>query len=132
MNNINGTDDLSLKQIILYLGGKSLELKITGPENNNELNELKELDKQGLVKFQVIDASSGFVARKDILQKLINDLSTQNAFTEIVDRNIKSPSLVQICASNVWLRKSKLTPEEFEKMVCEEDLMLEKYRDLKK
>lgn len=129
MNSI--IDESALKQVILYLDGISLELKIVGPNNNHELKELKKLDEQGLVKFRVIDVSAGFIAHKDILQKLVHDLSCQNAFAEIVDRNIKSPSLVQLCASNVWLRKSKLTLEQFEKMVREENLMLENYKNKK-
>ena len=126
MNSI--IDESALKQVILYLDAKNLELKIIGPNNNHELKELEKLDEQGLVKFQVIDASAGFIAHKDISQKLVHDLSGHNSFAEIVDRNIKSPSLVQICASNVWLRKSKLTPEQFEKMICEENLILKNYK----
>lgn len=129
---MNSIDESGLKQIILYLGGERLEFKIVCPQNNNELNELKGLDKKGLVKFRVIDASAGFVAHKDILQKLINDFSDQNPFSEIIDRNIKSPSLLQIYASNVWLRKTALSYEQFERMVREENLMLENYKNLKK
>ena len=72
-----------------------------------------------------------YIAHKDILQKLIHDLSGQNAFAEIVDRNIKTPSLINIYVSNVWLRKSKLTPEQFKKMVREENLILKNYKNKK-
>lgn len=108
-------DEFAFKQIVLYLDGKNLELKIVGPKNNNELNELKELDKKGLIKFRVIDAYAAFIVHKGILQKLINDLSVQNPFYEIIDRNIKTPSLLQIYTSNVSLRKTVLSPEQFEK-----------------
>lgn len=47
---MNSIDESALKQIILYLGGERLEFKIVCPQNNNELNELKGLDKKGLVK----------------------------------------------------------------------------------
>lgn len=129
MNSI--IDEFVLKQIVLYLEGKSLGLKMVDPQNSDELNELKKLDKKGLVKFQVIDASTDFIAHKGILQKLITDFSKQNSFSEIVDRKIKSQSIVQICASNIWLRKSGLTPEQFEKKVREENLMLENYKNKK-
>lgn len=124
-------DKFALKQAVLYLGGKSLELKMVAPNNNHEQKELKKLDEQGLVKFRIIDASAGFIAHKDILQKLIHDLSGQNAFAEIVDRNIKTPSLIHLCASNLWLRKSKLTPEQFKKMVLEENLILKNFKNKK-
>ena len=129
---MNSIDEFAFKQIVLYLNGKSLDLKIVDPKNNDELNELKKLDKKGLVKFQVIDASTDFIAPKGIFQKLINDLSGQNPFSEIIDSNIKSPSLLQIYASNVWLRKTALTPEQFEKKGREENLTLENYKNLKK
>lgn len=112
MNNI---DEFVPKQLVLYLDGKSLELKIVDP-NNNELNELKELDKKGLVKFRIIDASEVFIAHKGILQKMINDLSGQNPFSKI----------------NVWLKKTALSPEQFKKKIIEEDLMLECHKRLKK
>lgn len=117
-------DASAFKQVVLYLNGKKLELKLVDPQNNNELNELKKLDEQGLAKFQIIDASAGFIAHKKIMHKLVNDFSGQNVFSQIIDRNIKTPSLVQIHAANVWFRKSKLTPEKFEKMVQEENLIL--------
>ena len=121
------TDEIALKKIILYLDGKNLELKTTGPDNDYERNELKELDKKGLVKIRIIDASAEVIAHKNILQKLIDDLGGQNPFSEIIDRHIKIPVVLKICASNVWLRKTTLSPEQFEKKVCEENLLLERY-----
>ena len=124
---MNSIDEFALKQIVLYLDGKNLELKTVDPGNDDEQDELEELDKKGLVKFSVIDASGGFIVHKNILQKLIDDLSGQNPFSEIIDRHIKSPSLLQICASNVRLRKTALSPEQFKKKVYEENLMLENH-----
>ncbi len=125
---MHNMDELAIKQIILYLNGKSLELKTAVPDNDDELSELKELYKKGLVKVRVIDASAGFIAHKNILQKLIDDLSGQHPFSEIIDRHIKSPGLLQICASNVWLRNTALSPEQFEKKVCQENLLLDSYK----
>lgn len=45
MNSI--IDKFALKQIVLYLEGKSLRLKMVDPQNSDELNELKKLDKKG-------------------------------------------------------------------------------------
>ena len=123
---MNKIDEFALKQIILYLDGESLVLQMVDPKNSDELNELKKLDKKGLIKFQIIDASARFIAHKGILQKLINDLSSCNsAFSEIVDRTQGSHSLVQIYASKIWLRKSELTPVQFEQLVRKENLILE-------
>ena len=63
-------DKFALKQAVLYLGGKSLELKMVAPNNNHEQKELKKLDEQGLVKFRIIDASAGFIANdKNMFRK---------------------------------------------------------------
>ena len=126
MNNI---DEYSLKQVVLYLNGASLTIQRVDPANSDELNELRELDKQGLTKFLVIDASTGFIAHKGAEQKLIDDLSNSDrVFSEIVDRTHQGHSLVQIHASNIWLRKTYLTPDQFQQLVREEDLILESYK----
>jgi len=123
------SDGLSLKKIVLYLDGNSLTLQRVGPANRDELNELRELDKKGLTKFLVIDASTGFIAHKGAEQKLIDDLSNGDiVFSELVDRSQQGHSLVQIYASNIWLRKSELTPAQFKQLVREEDLILENYK----
>ena len=119
-------DGLTLKKIVLYLDGNSLTLQRVGPANSDELNELRELDKKGLTKFLVID---GFIAHKGTEQKLIDDLSHGvRVFSEIVDRSQQGHSLVQIYASNIWLRKSELTPAQFKQLVREEDLILENHK----
>ncbi len=125
-------DKFALKQIVIDLNNESLAIKVVDPKNEDELNELKELDKKGLAKFQVIDASASFIAHKGILEKLIDDLSNiSKVVSEIVDRTQKSNSLVQIFASNIWLRKYELTPAQFEQLVREENLMLENYKNAK-
>ena len=82
-----------------------------------------------MTKFLVIDASTGFIAHKGTEQKLIDDLShSDRVFSEILDRSQQGHSLVQIYASNIWLRKSELTPAQFKQLVREEDLILENYK----
>ncbi|MEH0019421.1 MAG: hypothetical protein V6Z89_07205 [Desulfobacter sp.] len=124
---MHDSDELAVKKIILYLDGKTLELKTTGPDNDDERNELRELDQKGLVKIRIIDASAEVIAHKNILQKLIGDLDGQNPLSEIIDRHIKSPGVLKICASDVWLRKMALSAEQFGKKACEENLLLESY-----
>jgi len=127
---MNKLDEFSLKQIVLYLKGESLTLQRVGPANSDELNELRELDMRGLTKFLVIDTSAGFIAPKCVLEKLIDDFSNgDRVFSEIVDRSPQGQNLVQIHASNIWLRKSALTPAQFQKMAREEDLILENYKN---
>ena len=122
-------DRVVLNKIVIYLDYNSLTLQRVNPVNQDELKELQELDKQGLAKFLVIDASNGFVAHKGAEQKLIDDLSNgDSVFSEIVDRSQQGHSLVQIHASNIWLRKSALTPVEFEELAYKEDLLLANHK----
>lgn len=123
-------NEYSLKQIALYLDGKSLTFQKLEPEDSEELNELIALDKKGLTKFIVIDTSASFIASKYVLEKLIEDFSTgDSVISEIVDRSLHAQNLLQIHAPKIWLRKTVLTPEQFQKMVREEDLILEKYKN---
>ncbi|MBL1274498.1 MAG: hypothetical protein COB30_000255 [Ectothiorhodospiraceae bacterium] len=124
------SNELSLNRIVLYLNSESLTLQRVGPANSDELNELRELGKKGLTKFLVIDASASFIAPKCVLEKLIDDFSNgDKVFSEIVDRSQQGQNLVQIYASNIGLRKSALTPAQFQKMAQEEDLILENYKN---
>jgi len=124
------SDELSLKKIVLCLDGNSLTLRKVGPANGDELNELRKLDKKGLTQFLVIDTSTSFIAPKGAFEKLVDDFSSgDRVFSEIVDRSQQGHNLVQIHASNIWLRKSALTPAQFQIMVREEDLILENYKN---
>jgi hypothetical protein len=125
---VNKPDGLPLNKIVLYLDGKCLTLHKADPANSDELNELKELDKQGLTKVLVVDTSASFIADKRAIDRLICNLSdSDKAITELVDRSQQGQSSVQIYASNISLRKYALTPDQYQKLVCEEDLILEDY-----
>jgi len=126
------SDELSPKKIVLCLDGNSLSLRKVGPANGDELNELRELDKKGLTQFFVIDTSTSFIAPKGALDKLTDDFSSDNnVFFEIIDRSQQGQNLVEIHASNIWLRKSALTPAQFHERVREEDLLLDNYKKVR-
>lgn len=122
-------DEFSLKKMVLYLDDKSLTLQRANPINSDELKELKELDKKGLTKVLVIDTSASFIADKRAVQKLIHNFSDRSrVFSELADRSLQGHNSIQIYASNIWLRKYGLTPEQYQKLVREEDLILEDYK----
>ena len=118
-----------LKKIVLHLDGKSMTFQRVGPANSDELNELSELDKKDLIKIMVIDTSVSLIADKGAAQKLIHDLSNNDyIFSELADRSEQSHHSVQIYASNIWLRKFGLTPERYQELIREEDLIVEGYK----
>ena len=120
-------DGSTTKLTVIYLNGTNMSLTKINPANGNELLELEELDSKGLTKFLVIDTSASFIAHKDIEKKLVDDLSgSNNVLSEIVNRSRDGHALVQIHASNIWLRKMKLTPSQYQELVRKEDKLLKK------
>jgi len=124
---MNKLDKFCLKQIVLYLDGESLAIQKIVPTNSNELSELRELAEKGLTKLLIVDASTSFIVHKGIEQKLIDDLSVNKITSRIIERSQQGHNLIQIHASNIWLRKLKLTPSQFQQLILEEDLILNNY-----
>jgi len=121
-------EEFSVKQVVLYQEGESLSLHRVGPADSRELNELIMLDKRDVTKMTVVDISFRFLAHKYAQKKLLDDFSRGDSIlTEVLDRTRHKHNLVQIHASKVWVRKSSLSPEEFEQLLREEDEMMKKY-----
>jgi len=70
------------------------------------------------------------VKRKKLSELILNDDSSDNwsRVSEIIEQIKKRKSLTQLFPSNICLIKYELTPEEYEQLAREEDLMLEHYR----
>jgi len=123
-------EECAVKQIVLYLDNESLSMSKIGPVDSEELTELRRLDKKGIAKFTVIGAPFRFLAHKNIQHKLLHELNNDNfQYTELLDRTHEEHSIIQIHASQIWLQKQSLTPEQFQKMVTEEDEQMKKYEN---
>jgi len=106
-----------------------------GPNNSQELNKLKALDKKGLAKITVIGTSHRFLAHKTAQNKLIHDLGKSNnniIFTELLDRTQQGHNLIQIHATQISIQKISLTLEEFQQHLKKENEILTKYEKPKK
>lgn len=126
---MNEQDRFIPKQIVLTISANALALQEIDPASDAELNELQQLDEKGLAKCVVVDTSASFIAPKYLLKKLVSKLSKGNhVFSEIVDRSPGGHNLVQIRASNIWIRKTSITPEQFQQLAHEEDLILKDYK----
>lgn len=98
-------DLLKHNLFILYLNGERLSLQAVAPMNADEHDELRGLEKRGLAKFLVMDASSGFLLHKSMLHKLIRNLLViDNPDFEIVDHSQSSRRILRIQASNIRVR----------------------------
>jgi len=117
--------EFTVKQVILYLDDESLSMHKVGPADRKELTALRMLDKKGITKFTIVDISFRFFAHKNMPNKLVDDFSDDNfRFAKIVDRSDQGCNVIHVHASQVWLKKVRLTPEQFRKQVEEEDEML--------
>jgi len=122
-------EEFSVKQVVLYQEGESLSLHRVGPADSRELRELRMLDKKEVTKCTVVDVSLRFLAHKYVQEKLFDDFTQGDSVsTEILDRTRQAPGIVQIHASKIWLRKSSLTPAQFQKLLREEDEVLKRYK----
>ncbi len=122
-------EECAVKQIILYLDNESLSMCRIGPADGEELTELRMLDKKGIAKFTVIGSPFQFLAHKNIQHKLLHEFNNDFQYIELLDRTHQEHSIIQIHASQVWMKKQNLTPEEFQKMVTEEDELMKKYEN---
>ncbi|MCF6257755.1 MAG: response regulator [Gammaproteobacteria bacterium] len=123
-------EECAVKQIVLYLGDETLSMSRIGPANSEELTELRRLDKKGIAKFTVIGAPFQFLAHKNIQHKLLHEFNNSDfQYTELLDRTHEEHSMIQIHASKIWLKKQSLTPEQFQKMIEEENEQLKKYEN---
>ncbi len=121
-------EEFSVKQMILYLEGESLSMHRAGPADHEELTELRMLGKKGITKFTAVDISFRFLAHKNAQDKLLDEFGEDNfRFAEILDRTCQGHSVIQIHASQIWLKKVSLTPEQFQERIRVEDALLKKY-----
>jgi CheY-like chemotaxis protein len=122
-------EEFSVKQMVLYQEGDSLSLHRVGPADSRELRELIMLDKREVTKCTVVDVSLRFLANKYVREKLFDDFTQgDSVLTEILDRTRQEPGMVQIHASKIWLRKSSLTPVQFQKLLKEENEAMKRYK----
>jgi len=78
----------------------------------------------------VIGAPFQFLAHKNIQHKLLHEFNNSDfQYTELLDRTHEEHSMIQIHASKIWLKKQSLTPEQFQKMIEEENEQLKKYEN---
>jgi len=121
-------EEFSVKQTMLYLDGESLSMRQLGPADREELTELRMLNKKGITKFTAVDIFSRFLAHKNAQNKLLDDFGEDSfRFSEILDRTCQGHNVIQIHASQIWLKKVSLTPEQFQERIRAEDALLKKY-----
>ncbi|MCF6254890.1 MAG: response regulator [Gammaproteobacteria bacterium] len=118
-------EEFSVKQMILYLEDENLLMRKLGPTDSKELTELRMLDKKGMTKITIVDTSFHFSDYNNIQKKRVQNVNDSNfRFTETLDYTYQGGNVMQFHASQVWLKKMKLTPKQLRELVIEEDEIL--------
>jgi hypothetical protein len=100
-------DTFKQKLFILLINGETLSLQVITPTTQDERNELRKLDQQGLTKFIVIDTTSSYLFNQRTVHKLINNFYfSKHSSVELIDRSKSSFCLLHIPASDMRFKLS--------------------------
>lgn len=120
--------ELTVKVATLKQERQQMVLRKELPMDADELKELRELDKQGLAKFSLIDSGYKFVVHKNLQNKISHDfIAHRKQLSEFLDRSTDDPGIIHLYALNLRTSKRHIVPEMLERMVKEEDDEMRKY-----
>ncbi len=117
--------ELTVKTINIQYNNGKFELYKEKPVDSEHLKELRELHKRGLTKLILRDIRHEFVVHKNVQNKIANDLIGKGLeLTEFLDRSEDKPGICHLYKSSLGITMRCLLPEEFDKLVKEEDKIL--------
>ena len=117
--------ELTVKTVNIQYNKGKFELYKERPVDSEHLKELRELHKKGLTKLILRDITHEFVVHKNVQNKIANDLIGKGLeLTEFLDRSEDKPGICHLYKSSLGITMRCLLPEEFEKLVKEEDKIL--------
>jgi len=120
--------ELTLKSIKISFRKNELYFIKEMPMDAAELKELRELDKQGLAKFSLIDTGHKFIVHKNLQNKLSHDFVAKGKLlSEFLDRSVEDPGIIHLYALNLHANKRHILPETFEELEKQENEELEEY-----
>jgi len=117
--------ELTVKSINIQYNNGKFELYKEKPVDSEHLKELRELHKRGLTKLILRDTRHEFVVHKNVQNKIANDLIGKGLeLTEFLDRSEDKPGICHLYKSSLGITMRCLLPEEFDKLVKEENKIL--------
>jgi len=118
-------NELTVKTANIQYNNGKLELLKERPVDSEHLKELRKLHKKGLTKLILRDIRHEFVVHKNVQNKIANDLIGKGLeLTEFLDRSEEKPGICHLYKSSLGLTMRCVLPEEFDKLVKEEDKIL--------
>lgn len=120
--------ELTVKSVIIHKTHNQIRLKKEMPMNQDELRELKELDKRGLMKFSLIDTNYKFIAHKNLQNKISHDfIAKGKLLSEFLDRSSEEPGIIHLYAANLKANKRHIWPEMLNQLTEKEDEDMRNY-----
>jgi CheY-like chemotaxis protein len=120
--------ELTIKSFKLEFKGNDIFIEKEMPMNPDELIELRELDKKGLVKFSLINTGYKFIVHKNLQNKISHDfIAKGKKLSEFLDRSPDDPGIIHLYASNLHANKRHILPEVLEQLSQEENEDLKSY-----
>ena len=119
-------NELTVKSLNIQYNNSKIEIAKEMPVDSEHLKKLRELDKKGLTKLILRDMNHEFIVHKNVQNKIAHDLVGKGLeLTEFLDRSQEKPGLCHLYKSNLYITMRCLLPDEFEKLVAEEDKLLQ-------
>ncbi|MBB3063288.1 response regulator [Microbulbifer rhizosphaerae] len=114
--------DLSIKPLLVKFGEEDISIVEAMPMNPKELQELRELKKQGLTKLKLLGLNHAFIVHRNIQNKISHDLIGEGKeLSEFIDRSPSEPGRCQLYKANLHVTKDLLLPEELEEEMHREN-----------
>lgn len=121
-------NELTVKVVTLYKEQNHIILRKEIPVDPEELKELRNLDKKGLIKFSLIATGYKFIVHKNLQNKISHDfIAKRKLLSEFLDRSTDEPGIIHLYASNLHASKRHILPEVLEQLAQEEDEIMKDY-----
>ncbi|MEJ2612654.1 MAG: response regulator [Candidatus Thiodiazotropha sp.] len=120
--------ELTSKPLAINVSNGALSISKVMPMNQEELQELRELKKQGLTKLKLVGLGHSFVVHKNIQNKISHDLIGQSKeLSEFIDRSPSEPGRCHLYKANLHVTKDLFLPTELDEAIQKEDEIAARY-----
>ncbi|MCU7935269.1 MAG: response regulator [Candidatus Thiodiazotropha sp. (ex Dulcina madagascariensis)] len=114
--------ELTVKLISVDINDEDVSITRVTPMNSEELQELRDLKKQGLTKLKLVGLGHAFVVHRNIQNKISHDLIGENKeLSEFIDRSPSEPGRCHLYKANLHVTKDLFLPEELEEAIRDEN-----------
>lgn len=121
-------NDLTAKALLLGQNKHTVTLEKAMPMNPEELQELRELKKNGLTKLKLVGLDTTFIVHKNIQNKISHDfVAERKEIAEFIDRSPDEPGRCHLYKANLYVTKDILLPEELAEAIRFEDQSADRF-----